>query len=172
MSSVFFFFKPSIFLADTSSSYVIYSSQKKGKKLTKQSGFGNFSSLSGYFKVRPSVQSSNKFSGALAKRAQRSTMGKKIVREILVLTRNRPYGVRPDVRPPLHVSRREILHFKHTRVSAVNRIATRTFRDKKNNNNKADSFFGLNFKVYIGVDNRERARGRDKKQRRPISFEE
>ena len=58
------------------------------------------------------------------------------------------------------------------RVSALNRIATRTFRDKKNNNNEADSFFQLNFKVYIGVDNRERARTRDKKQRRPISFEE
>ena len=71
------------------------------------------------------------FSGALAKRGQRSTMGKKIFREILVLTRNRPYGVRSYVRPPLHVSRGEVLHFKYTRVSAVNRIATRTFRDKK-----------------------------------------
>ena len=37
-----------------------------------------------------------------------------------------PYG-----RPPNYVSRGEILHFKYPRVSAVNRIATRTFRDKK-----------------------------------------
>ena len=40
------------------------------------------------------------------------------------------------------------------RVSAVNRIASRAFRDK-NNNNKADSFFRLNFDVYIDVDNEE-----------------
>ena len=56
---------------------------------------------------------------------------------------------------PIHVSRGEILHFKYTCVSAVNRIATRTFRDKKQQQ--------LNFKVYIGVDNREKARARDKK---------
>ena len=57
-------------------------------------------------------------------RAQRSTMGKKIwkiyaskkfwFRQIL------PYG-----RLPLYVSRDEILHFKHPRVSAVNGMATR-----------------------------------------------
>ena len=35
------------------------------------------------------------------------------------------------VRPPLHVSRGEILHFKHPHVSAVNRLATRTFREEK-----------------------------------------
>ena len=71
---------------------------------------------------------------------------------------NRPYGVRPYVHLSLHVSRDEILHFKHPRVSAVNRIATWT-----NNNNEADSFFRLNFKVYIGVDDREKAGARDKK---------
>ena len=38
---------------------------------------------------------------------------------------------RPYVRPPIRVSRGEILHFKYPRVSAVNRIATRTFRGKK-----------------------------------------
>ena len=44
------------------------------------------------------------------------------------------------------------MHFKYPRVSAVNRIATRTFRDKKkNNNNKADSFFRLNLNVYVVV---------------------
>ena len=57
------------------------------------------------------------------------------------------------------------------RVSAVNRKASRAFRDK-NNNNKADSFFRLNFNVYIDVDNGERARARDKKHRRPISLKE
>ena len=113
---------------------------------------------------RTTIQQS--FSGALAKRGQRSTMGKKIFREILVLTRNRPY-----VRPPLHVSRGEILHFKYTRVSAVNRIATRTLRDKKQQQ-RSQIFHSTQFNVYIGEDNRERARDRDKKQRRPISFEE
>ena len=58
----------------------------------------------------------------------------------------------------------------HPRVSAVNRIASSTFRNK--NNNKAVCFFGLNFNVYIDVVSRERARGRDKKQRGPISLEE
>ena len=79
-----------------------------------------------------------------------------------------------SVRPPRYVRRGEILQFKYPCVSAVNRIATRTFRDKKNNNNnnsKADSFFRLTFNVYIHVDNKERAGARDKKQRRPISLE-
>ena len=66
-----------------------------------------------------------------------------------------------DVQPPIHVSRGEILKFKHRRVSAVNRMATRTFREKKYNKNKADSFSPLNCNVYINVDNRERARARD-----------
>ena len=66
------------------------------------------------------------------------------------------------VRPPLHVSRGEILHFKHPHVSAVNRTATRTFREEENSNNKADFFFRLDFNVYTDVDNRERARVSDK----------
>ena len=96
-----------------------------------------------------------------AKREQRSPWARKFgaIQAIFVLRKS--CGVRPYVRPPLNVSRVEILHFKYTRISAVNRsIATRTL---KKNNNKADSFFRLNFKVYIGVDNRERARARDKK---------
>lgn len=32
--------------------------------------------------------------------------------------------------PPLYVGRRDISHFKHPRVLAVNRMATRTFREK------------------------------------------
>ena len=75
------------------------------------------------------------------------------------------------VRPPLQVSLDEVLHFKHPRVSAVNRIASQTFRNK-NNNNKADSLFRLHFSVYSDVDNRERAGARDKKKRRPVSLEE
>ena len=73
------------------------------------------------------------------------------------------------VRPPLHVCRGEILHY--ARFSAVNRIATRTLKDKSNNS-KVDSFFLLNFNVYLDLDNIERARARDKKERRPISLEE
>ena len=41
-------------------------------------------------------------------------------------------------------------------------MATRTFREEKNSNNKAGSFFRLDFNVYTDVDNRERARARDK----------
>ena len=70
------------------------------------------------------------------------------------------------VRLPLHVSRSEILHFKHPHVSAVNRMATRTFREEKTSNNKAGSFFRLDFNVHTDVDNREIARARDKKTRK------
>ena len=42
----------------------------------------------------------------------------------------------------------------------------------KTTTTNADSFFRLNFNVYINVDNRERARARDKNPRRPISLEE
>ena len=64
--------------------------------------------------------------------------------------------------------RGEILHFKHPHVSAVNRLATRAFRERKNNddnnaNNKADSILRQNFNVFIDLDNWERARTRDKK---------
>ena len=36
----------------------------------------------------------------------------------------------PYVRPTLHVSGDEILHFKHPRVSAVKRMAAWTFEEK------------------------------------------
>ena len=75
------------------------------------------------------------------------------------------------VRPPVHVSRGEILHFKHPHVSAVNRMATRTFREEKNSNNKADSFFRLDFNVYTDVDSRERARARDKTNKKKEKHE-
>ena len=51
----------------------------------------------------------------------------------------------------------------------------RTLRDskkKKNNNNninRDESFFRVNFSVFIDVDNRTGARARDKKHERPIS---
>ena len=101
-------------------------------------------------------------------------MGKKI----WLLMHPRNFGSEKIVRPPLHVSRGEILHFKYPPVSKVDRTVTRTFRGKKNNNeakrersssfslDKADSFFGLNFNVYIDVDNRERAREREIKNKR------
>ena len=96
--------------------------------------------------------------------------GYQCIQEILVL-KNRPYVC--TYIHPIHVSRGEILCFKHPRVSGVvNRMATRTFREKKYNNNKADSFFRLNFNVYNNVDKRERARRSNKKQRRPSSLEE
>ena len=60
----------------------------------------------------------------------------------------------------LHVSWGEILHFKYPCVSTVNCIA------------KPDSFFPLNFNVFVGVENRERARERDKKQKRSFLLEE
>ena len=100
------------------------------------------------------------YSGALARSLARNRapwvrkFGNLYIQEILVLRKS-------SIRPPLHVSRDEILHFKHLRVSAVNRKASRAFRDK-NNNNKADSFFRLNFNVYIDVNNGERARAREK----------
>ena len=47
-------------------------------------------------------------------------------------------------------------------VSAVSRMAAQTFREEKTNNKKNESFFPLNFNVYINLDNRERARTRNK----------
>ena len=72
-------------------------------------------------------------------------------------------NVRPYVRPPGHVSRGEVLHFKYARVSAVNRIATRTFTDKKQQQQQSRFCLSLNFNVYIDVDNRERAKATNKK---------
>ena len=74
-------------------------------------------------------------------------------------------NVRPYVRPPGHVSRGEVLHLKYARVSAVNRIVTRTFTDKKQQQQQQQSrfFLSLNFYVYIDVDNRERAKATNKK---------
>ena len=91
---------------------------------------------------------------------------KSMIQGILVPRRKSSVGTSiPSCKPD------EIWCFKHPRVSAVNRIASRPFRDKKTTT-KADSFFRLNFNVYIDVDNRQRARTRDKNQRRPISSEE
>ena len=50
-------------------------------------------------------------------------------------------GYVPYVPPPFAVSRGEILHFKYPRVKAVRRIATRTFRDKKQQQKKPTLFF-------------------------------
>ena len=59
-------------------------------------------------------------------------------------------SVRAYVRPPLHVS----------------------WVERKNSNKSDFFFFRLNFNVCNDVDNRERARARDNKQRRRISLEE
>ena len=86
--------------------------------------------------------------------------------EKIVCTTN----VRPYVRPPGHVSRGEVLQFKYARVSAVNRIATRTFTDEKQQQQQQRQqqqqsrfFLSLNFNVCIDVDNRERAKATNKK---------
>ena len=53
--------------------------------------------------------------------------------------------VRTYLRPCLHVNRGEISHFKHPRVSAVNRMATRTFREKETVTTKLSLSFDLKF---------------------------
>lgn len=57
-------------------------------------------------------------------------------------------GLYMYVRPPIHVSQGDALHFKHFRVLELNRMATRSFREKINNNNKAESFF---FVVFVEI---------------------
>ena len=74
------------------------------------------------------------YSGALA-RAKRSTMGKKL--RLSMHPRN--FGSEKIVATyvhPTHVSRVEILHFKHPSVWGINCIATRTFRDKQQQQQK------------------------------------
>ena len=75
----------------------------------------------------------------------------------------------PYLRSSLHVSRGEISHFKQPRILAVTRIATRTFRKKRQQQSRV---FRLSFNVYTVVYNRERAGVRGKKQSRRISLEE
>ena len=71
-------------------------------------------------------------------RVARSTMSKNLgylcIQEILVLRKS------SLLRPPLHVSRGEILQVKDPRVSAANRTATRTFGDKKTTTKPVVSF--------------------------------
>ena len=47
-------------------------------------------------------------------------------------------------------------------VSAVNHMAGRSFQEKKQTNQKNESFFSLNFNVFINLDKRETARARNK----------
>ena len=55
------------------------------------------------------------------------------------------------------------MHFKHlARFGGKSHGRPDLQGEKKNNNNKAESFFGLNFNVYINVDGREKARARNK----------
>ena len=60
--------------------------------------------------------------------------------------------------------------FKHPLVLVANRMATWTFRKKKQQ--QGESFFRPNFDVYTDMDNREIAMVREIKQRRRISLEE
>ena len=69
----------------------------------------------------------------------------------------------------------KFLHFKDPRVALVNCMATQIFREKKYNNNKADSFFRLNFNVYIDVKWRtekelERETKKKKKKKKETNF--
>lgn len=74
-----------------------------------------------------------------------------------------------DVRPPPKCMSGWNFAFKHQRALAVNRMATRTFREKKSN--KAESFFRLNNNyVLTVVDNRERTRARDRKKSKGGEF--
>ena len=57
----------------------------------------------------------------------------------------------------------------YPRVLVVNRIATLAFKGKTTTTKLILSSDLNDFHVYINVHNRERARARDKKQRRPIS---
>ena len=54
-------------------------------------------------------------------------------------------------------------------VSVVNHMVALTFRERER---KKESFFPLNFNIFINLDNREKARARNKEQRRPISLED
>ena len=55
------------------------------------------------------------------------------------------------------------MHFKHL-VRFGGKYHGRQYLqgEKNNNNNKAESFFRLSFNAYINVDNREKARARNK----------
>ena len=55
---------------------------------------------------------------------------------------------------------------------AGNRMATRSFREKKKKTASKSSLLQSYFDFYIHVDNRERSRASDQKQRRRISLEE
>ena len=103
-------------------------------------------------------------------------MGKKIW--LSVHPRN--FGSHVTVRPPSLASVRVYTTGKITqstgvttrmdsRVLARNCAATRTFREKKQQQSRV--FLRLSFNVYTDIDNRERARARDKKQRRRILLE-
>ena len=102
----------------------------------------------------------NKFL-ARAKRTQRSTMRKNASKKFW-FWRKYVRTSTPSCKPDWNFA------FQVPTGSAVNRIATQTFQEKTTTTKPILSS-DLNFNVYIDVDNRERARARDKKQRRPIS---
>ena len=54
------------------------------------------------------------------------------------------------------------MHFKHLARFGGKSHGRADLREKNNKNNKDESFFTLNFNVYINVDNREKVRARNK----------
>ena len=78
---------------------------------------------------------------------------------------------RPYVRPSLHLSCGEIFLFKHPARFGGKSHGHPDFKREKNNN-KAESFFRPSLKIYVNLENRERARTGNKKQRILSSFEE
>ena len=76
------------------------------------------------------------------------------------------------VRPPLHVCRGEILHFNYARFSAVNRIDTRTLKDKKTTAAKPIlCFYLILMSTLTSITEKELER-ETKKEKRPFALEE
>ena len=77
-------------------------------------------------------------------------------------------SIRPSVRPPMNESR-------HFRIQAPVRFGGKSHghsdvREKKQQ--QCREFILIKFNLYTDIDDRERARARDKKERRRISLEE
>ena len=86
-----------------------------------------------------------------------NSMGKKIWLSLNVrnfgsdkIVRTYLSNVRMYILLPLYVSLGKIWHFKHPRVLAVIRIVTYLDFQREKNNNNTETFFRLNFTVYLG----------------------
>ena len=78
-------------------------------------------------------------------------------------------SIRPSVRPPMNESR-------HFRIQAPLRFGGKSHGHSDFKREKTTTmpifFFLIKFNLYTDIDDRERARARDKKERRRISLEE